>query len=473
MLISAAVKLSATLRGKTFSFADLKQVMGRANEEKSGDRLAGVAAASAEERIAAKLVLSEVTLAELRNNPAVPYDDDAVTRLIQDDLNLPIYETVKNWTVSELREHVLDVRVTGADLLRLSRGLTSEMIAATAKLMSNLDLVVAAKKINVVVHANNTLGLPGRLSSRLQPNHPSDDIDGILASLKEGLSFGVGDAVFGINPVTDSPEQTKKILDATHDFITDWRVPTQNCCLAHVTTQMRALEQGAKLHLMFQSIAGTEKAMTSFGVTIPLLQEAWDMTKKLGQATGPNVMYFETGQGSALSADAHHGVDQQTLEARNYGLARHFSPFLVNTVVGFIGPEYLFDARQITRAGLEDHFCGKLHGISMGCDACYTNHADADQNDLENLEVLLATAGCSFFMGLPMGDDVMLNYQSTSYHDNATLKQLLGLRPAPEFEAWLEEMGIMKDGRLTERAGDATLFAWIWPETRCDASVVA
>ncbi len=459
MLISAAVKLAATLRGTTFTFADLKQVLGKANEEKSGDRLAGVAASSTQERVAAKLVLSEVTLEELRNNPVVPYDDDAVTRLIQDDLNLPIYETIKHWTVSQLREHVLDTRVTGPDLLRLSRGLTSEMIAAASKIMSNLDLVVGAKKIRVVVHANNTLGLPGRLSSRLQPNHPSDHIEGILASLKEGLSFGVGDAVFGINPVTDSPEQTKKILDATHKFITDWRIPTQNCCLAHVTTQMRALEQGAKLHLMFQSIAGTEKAMTSFGVTIPLLQEAWDMTKKLGQATGPNVMYFETGQGSALSADAHHGVDQQTLEARNYGLARHFSPFLVNTVVGFIGPEYLFDARQITRAGLEDHFCGKLHGISMGCDACYTNHADADQNDLENLEMLLATAGSNFFMGLPMGDDVMLNYQSTSYHDNATLKELYGLRPAPEFEAWLEEMGLMKDGRLTERAGDASLFA--------------
>jgi ethanolamine ammonia-lyase large subunit len=360
--------------------------------------------------------------------------------------------------VAQLREHVLDEKVTGPDLLRLSRGLTSEMIAACSKLMSNLDLIVAAKKIRVVVHCNNTLGLAGRLGSRLQPNHPSDDIDGILASLKEGVSFGVGDAVFGINPVTDNPAQTRKILDATHQFIREWRIPAQNCCLAHVTTQMKALEAGAHLDLMFQSIAGTEKAMTSFGVTLPLLQEAWDMTRRLGQATGPNVMYFETGQGSALSADAHHGVDQQTLEARNYGLARHFEPFLVNTVVGFIGPEYLYDARQITRAGLEDHFCGKLHGIPMGCDACYTNHADADQNDLENLEVLLATAGCNFFMGLPMGDDVMLNYQSTSFHDDATLRQLLGLRPAPEFEAWLDEMGIMKDGKLTAKAGDPSIF---------------
>jgi ethanolamine ammonia-lyase large subunit len=417
-----------------------------------------VAASSAQERVAAKLVLAEITLEELRKNPVVPYEKDAVTRLIQDDVNLPVYETVKSWTVAQLREHILDDNVGGAELLRLSRGLTSEMIAACAKIMSNLDLVAGARKIRVVVHANNTLGLDGRLSTRLQPNHPSDDIDGILASLKEGVSFGVGDAVFGINPVTDSVEQTHKILDATHRFISEWRIPAQNCCLAHVTTQMKALEKGAKLHLMFQSIAGTEKAMTSFGCSIPMLQEAWDMTKRLGQATGPNVMYFETGQGSALSADAHHGVDQQTLEARNYGLARHFQPFLVNTVVGFIGPEYLYDARQITRAGLEDHFCGKLHGLSMGCDACYTNHADADQNDLENLEVLLATAGCNFFMGLPMGDDVMLNYQSTSFHDGAALRQLLGLRPAPEYERWLEEMGVMRDGRLTSRAGDPSLF---------------
>jgi ethanolamine ammonia-lyase large subunit len=353
---------------------------------------------------------------------------------------------------------VLDQRTDGAELLRLGRGLTSEMIAACAKLMTNLDLIYAARKIRVVVHATNTVGIEGRLSVRLQPNHPSDSLEGIMASLREGLSYGTGDAVIGINPVTDDVERTAAILNATGDFMRQWRIPTQNCCLAHVTTQMKALEQGAQLGLMFQSIAGTEKALRSFGVTLPMLDEAHDMTLKLGQATGPNVMYFETGQGSALSADAHEGADQMTLEARNYGLARHYKPFLVNTVVGFIGPEYLYDARQITRAGLEDHFMGKLHGISMGCDACYTNHADADQNDLENLEVLLATAGCNFFMGLPMGDDVMLNYQSTSFHDDATLRQLLGFRPAPEFEAWLGEMGIMQDGRLTARAGDASVF---------------
>jgi ethanolamine ammonia-lyase large subunit len=452
------MKLAASLRGHTHTFGDLREVMAKANEEKSGDRLAGVAAESAVERVAAKLVLGEVRLEEILEHPAVPYDQDAITRLITDDLMRPVYESVKSWTVAELREKVLDENTTGADLLRLGRGLTSEMIAACAKLMSNLDLVVAAKKIRVVVHANNTLGLPGRLGIRLQPNHPQDSSEGVLASLKDGLSFGAGDAVFGINPVTDNVEMTTKVLNATCDFIDEWKVPTQNCCLAHMTTQMKALEKGARLGLMFQSLCGSEKGLTAFGVTIPMIQEAWAMTRTLGQATGPNVMYFETGQGSALSADAHHGADQLTLEARNYGLARHFSPFLVNTVVGFIGPEYLYDARQITRAGLEDHFMGKFHGLPMGCDACYTNHADADQNDLENLEVLLAGAGCNFFMGLPMGDDVMLNYQSTSFHDGATLRQLLGLRPAPEFEAWLEEMGLMKDGRLTSRAGDASIF---------------
>jgi ethanolamine ammonia-lyase large subunit len=452
------MRLKATLRGKTFAFASVKEVMAKANEEKSGDQLAGVAAETALERIAAKLVLSELTLADLHEHPLIPYDEDEVTRLIWDELSRPVFDEVKSWTVGRLREHVLDAAVTGPDLLRLGRGLTSEMISACARIMSNLDLIVAARKIRVVVHANNTMGGEGRLGVRLQPNHPSDSIEGILASLKDGISYGCGDAVIGVNPVTDDVKSCTEILNATHKFITDWRIPTQNCCLAHVTTQMKALEGGAKLHLMFQSLCGSEKGLRAFGVTLPMLREAWDMTRRLGQATGPNVMYFETGQGSALSADAHGGVDQLTCEARNYGIARQFSPFLVNTVVGFIGPEYLFDARQIIRAGLEDHFMGKFHGISMGCDACYTNHAEADQNDLENLEVLLTTAGCNFFMGLPMGDDVMLNYQSSSFQDDATLRQLLGMRPAPEFEGWLEEVGLMKDGKLTSRAGDASFF---------------
>jgi ethanolamine ammonia-lyase large subunit len=452
------MRLGATLRGKTFTFADLRMVLARASEQKSGDELAGVAAPSALERVAAKLVLSELTLADLHEHPTVPYEEDAVTRLIWDRLSRPVYDGVKGWSVGQLREHILDDSTTGPDLLRLGRGLTSEMIAAVARLMSNLDLVVAARKIRVVVHANSTLGADGRLGVRLQPNHPADSIEGILASVKDGLSFGCGDAVIGVNPVLDDVASCKAILDATHQLITDWRIPTQNCCLAHVTTQMKALEKGAKLHLMFQSLCGTEKGLTAFGVTIPMLREAADMTARLGQATGPNVMYFETGQGSALSADAHHGVDQLTCEARNYGIARELAPFLLNTVVGFIGPEYLYDARQITRAGLEDHFMGKLHGLPMGCDTCYTNHAEADQNDLENLKILLATAGCNFFMGLPMGDDVMLNYQSSSFHDDASVRQLLGLRPAPEFEAWLEEMGLMSNGKLTGKAGDASIF---------------
>ncbi|HND08806.1 MAG TPA: ethanolamine ammonia-lyase subunit EutB [Pseudomonadota bacterium] len=452
------MKLRATLRGKTYQFRDLRDVMAKANEEKSGDRLAGVAAADTLERIAAKLVLSEIPLSAFVEHPAIPYEEDAVTRLILDELNQPVYQSVKNWTVSQLREHVLRTDVTGPDLLRLGRGLSSEMIAACAKLMSNLDLVCAARKIRVVVHANNTLGQEGRLGVRLQPNHPNDSIDGILASLRDGLSFGCGDAVVGINPVTDNWEITRKILDATHDFLEEWQVPTQNCCLSHVTTQMKALQKGAKLGLMFQSLCGTESGLRAFGTDIGMLREAWDMTRKLGTATGPNVMYFETGQGSALSANAHHGVDQLTCEARNYGIARYYQPFLVNTVVGFIGPEYLFDARQITRAGLEDHFMGKFHGLPMGCDACYTNHADVDHNDLENLEILLANAGCNFFMGLPMGDDIMLNYQSTSFHDDATMREVLGLRPAPEFEAWMERVGLWENGRLSARAGDATLL---------------
>ncbi|HMU38475.1 MAG TPA: ethanolamine ammonia-lyase subunit EutB [Pseudomonadota bacterium] len=453
------MKLRAMLRGRTYGFSDLREVMAKANEEKSGDRLAGLCAQDALERIAAKMVLSEVPLSAFVEHPAVPYDQDAVTRLILDELNQPIYQSVKQWSVSQLREHVLRSDVTGPDLLRLSRGLSSEMIAACAKLMSNLDLVCAARKIRVVVHAQNTLGQDRTLGVRLQPNHPSDSIEGILASLRDGLSFGCGDAVIGVNPVTDNWEMTRRILDATHDFLEEWQVPTQNCCLAHVTTQMKALKNGAKLGLMFQSLCGTEKGLRAFGTDLGMLREAWDMTRKLGTATGPNVMYFETGQGSALSANAHHGVDQLTCEARNYGIARHYQPFLVNTVVGFIGPEYLYDARQITRAGLEDHFMGKLHGLPMGCDACYTNHAEVDHNDLENLEMLLANAGCNFFMGLPMGDDIMLNYQSTSFHDNAALRELLGLKPAPEFEAWLERMGILENGRLTPRAGDPSLFA--------------
>lgn len=451
--------LKTRLFGQTYCFKSIKDVLAKANEIKSGDTLAGIAAESAAERIAAKHVLSELTLEDLRNNPVVPLEDDEVSRIIDGDVNEYIYRSIKNWSVGELREFILKTETTGAELQRISRGLTSEMVAAVAKLMSNLDLILGASKIRITAHCNTTIGLPGTLASRLQPNHPTDSVDGIISSIREGLAYGTGDAVIGLNPVDDSLVATCRSLETINNFVTEWEVPTQICILAHITTQMKALRQGAPIHCLFQSIAGSEKANKAFGVTKAILDEAYEMGLKEGRATGPNIMYFETGQGAELSSDGHHGADQVTMEARCYGLARHYKPFLVNTVVGFIGPEYLYDARQVIRAGLEDHFMGKLMGIPMGCDACYTNHMKADQNDIENLAVLLSNAGCTYFMGIPMGDDVMLNYQCTSYHDIAALRELLKLRPLPEFEKWLEKMGIMCNGRLTSRAGDATIFA--------------
>jgi ethanolamine ammonia-lyase large subunit len=332
------------------------------------------------------------------------------------------------------------------------------MIAAGAKLMSNLDLILGAAKIQNLAHCNTTIGKTGCLASRLQPNHPTDGVDGILASLREGLSYGVGDAVIGLNPVDDSMPATIRSLETLYQFVEEWKIPTQICVLAHISTQMKALRKGAPVDLLFQSIAGSQTGNEAFGVNKQILDEAYALGLKEGRATGPNIMYFETGQGSELSSEAHHGADQVTLEARCYGLARHYNPFLVNTVVGFIGPEYLYDTRQVTRAGLEDHFMGKLSGLPMGVDACYTNHMKADQNDIENLATLLAAAGCTYFMGIPMGDDVMLNYQTTSFHDIATLRELFNLRSIPEFEAWAESMGILANGKLTARAGDATIF---------------
>jgi ethanolamine ammonia-lyase large subunit len=450
--------LKTKLFGRVYQFKTLMEVMAKANEEKSGDTLAGIAATSAEERVAAKVVLSQITLGDLRNNPAIPYEIDEVTRIIQDQVNERIYNEIKNWTVEELREWILSDSTTEGDIKRISRGLTSEMIAAVAKIMSNLDLVYGAGKIRITATANTTIGKRGTLSARLQPNHPTDDPDGIMASLMEGLTFGIGDAVLGLNPVDDSVESVTRVLNRFEEFRQKWDIPTQTCVLAHVTTQMEAVRRGASTGLIFQSIAGSEKGNTAFGFNAATIQEAQNLALNQGQVYGPNVMYFETGQGSELSAEAHHGVDQVTMEARCYGFARKFSPFLVNTVVGFIGPEYLYDAKQVVRAGLEDHFMGKLGGIPMGCDACYTNHMKADQNDLENLAVLLTTAGCNFFMGIPHGDDVMLNYQTTGYHDTATLRQMLGLRPIAEFEQWLEKMGFMEDGKLTKKAGDASVF---------------
>ncbi|EPB6296446.1 ethanolamine ammonia-lyase subunit EutB [Listeria monocytogenes] len=450
--------LKTNLFGHTYQFKSINDVLAKANEEKSGDRLAGVAAESAEERVAAKVVLSKMTLGDLRNNPVVPYETDEVTRIIQDQVNDRIHDSIKNWTVEELREWILDHKTTDADIKRVARGLTSEIIAAVTKLMSNLDLIYGAKKIRVIAHANTTIGLPGTFSARLQPNHPTDDPDGILASLMEGLTYGIGDAVIGLNPVDDSTDSVVRLLNKFEEFRSKWDVPTQTCVLAHVKTQMEAMRRGAPTGLVFQSIAGSEKGNTAFGFDGATIEEARQLALQSGAATGPNVMYFETGQGSELSSDAHFGVDQVTMEARCYGFAKKFDPFLVNTVVGFIGPEYLYDSKQVIRAGLEDHFMGKLTGISMGCDVCYTNHMKADQNDVENLSVLLTAAGCNFIMGIPHGDDVMLNYQTTGYHETATLRELFGLKPIKEFDQWMEKMGFSENGKLTSRAGDASIF---------------
>lgn len=451
--------LKTKLFGKVYEFKSLREVMAKANEEKSGDKLAGIAAESAEERVAAKVVLSHITLEELRNNPAVPYEEDEVTRIIQDGVNEQIYKEHKNKTVAEFREWILDTHTTGDMIKRASRGLTSEMVAAVCKLMSNLDLIYAAKKIRISAHCNTTIGLPGTFSSRLQPNHTTDDPKGIMASVMEGLSVGCGDAVIGLNPVDDSVESVARILKNFDEFKNKWEVPTQICVLAHVTTQMEAVRKmNAPIDLCFQSIAGSQKGNEAFGLTAAMLDEAHDMMMKEATSTGPNLMYFETGQGSELSSEAHNGWDQVTMEARCYGFAKRYNPFLVNTVVGFIGPEYLYDSKQVIRAGLEDHFMGKLTGIPMGCDACYTNHMKADQNDIENLATLLVAAGCNYVMGVPQGDDCMLMYQCTGYHEAASLREVFGLRPIREFDMWLEKMGFSKDGILTPLAGDASVF---------------
>ncbi len=450
--------LRTKLFGKTYEFGSIKELLAKANEEKSGDRQAGIAAESVTERVAAKFVLSELPLRALYENPAVPYEDDEVTRVIIDQVNLTIYNEIKDWTVGELREWIMKDTTTPQMIRRVSNGLTAEMVAAVTKLMSNMDLIYGASKVRVTAHCANTIGLPGTLASRNQPNHPTDSVEGIRATIYEGLSYGSGDSVIGINPVDDSLGSVMRLLDMTYDVIQKWEIPTQNCLLAHVTTQMEAMKRGSPVGMVFQSLAGSQKGNESFGVNVGMLDEAYEMAKKYAWTAGPNYMYFETGQGSELSADAHHGADQLVMEARCYGLAKRYHPFQVNTVVGFIGPEYLYDSVQITRAGLEDHFMGKLYGIPMGVDACYTNHAKATQNDIENLAVLLASAGCNYFMGVPLGDDVMLSYQCTSFHDAASLRQLLGLRPLPEFEAWMENLGLMKDGKLTEKAGEASFF---------------
>lgn len=450
------MNLSQKLKGLNFHFSSIKEVLAKANEEKSGDRLAGLAANSSLERIAAKSVLAQLTLANLREEPVVPIESDEVSRLVDAAIDEQVYARIKNWTCAELREFLLDDKNTSADINEIRPALTGEMAAAVCKLMSNMDLVLAAKRCPVVVKRASTLGLPGRIASRLQPNHPADGLAGITASIMEGLSYGVGDAVIGINPVFDSAETVARLLDETDKIIQKYEIPTQNCVLSHITTQIKAVQNGARAGLLFQSIAGTEAGNRSFGIDSALIESAVELGKKQN-SDGERFMYFETGQGSELSSATHNGADQVTLEARCYAFARLYEPFLVNDVVGFIGPEYLFDGKQMIRAGLEDHFMGKLLGLPMGIDACYTNHMNSDQNDLENLTILLTASGVNYFMGLPMGDDVMLSYQSTSFHDIASLREVFGLRPAPEFEAWLSERGLYHDGHLTARAGQSLL----------------
>ncbi|MFC3886107.1 ethanolamine ammonia-lyase subunit EutB [Bacillus songklensis] len=452
------MKTKITIFNKTYQFDSLKEVMAKANEEKSGDQLAGIHARDAQERIAAKHLLSDLTLADIRNYPLLPPEEDEISRVIEESVNERIYQSIQNWTVAELREYILSSNVTNTEISYIRRGLTSEMIAAVTKIMTNLDLIQAASKIEVITHCQHSIGFKGTLSGRAQPNHPTDHIQGIKASLFEALSYGVGDAVIGINPVIDTADSVKAILTMTKEVIDKWSIPTQNCVLAHVSTQMRAIRQGAPSDMLFQSLAGSEAGNKAFGISVDLLNEADDLIRKEGTAPGPNLWYFETGQGSELSSDAHHGIDQLTLEARCYGLAKRYNPFIVNTVVGFIGPEYLYNNKQVIRAGLEDHFMGKLHGLPMGVDICYTNHMKADQNDMDNLSILLGSAGVNFIIGVAMADDCMLNYQSTSFHDIATVRDVLHLRPAPDFEVWLEKMGIMENGKLTPEAGDPTIF---------------
>ena len=433
-----------------FHFADLRELFAKANEEKSGDQLAGIAACSERERVAAKCALADLPLSEIVRNPLLDPEADEVSRLILDRFDAEAFREIQSMTVGEFREHILRDETGEIALKALAWAITPEIAAAVAKIMSNKDLVLVAGKIRNVTRCRNTMGERGVLGIRLQPNHPTDDIPGILLSAFDGLLYGCGDAVIGVNPATDSVETVTAILHAVDRLIWAYNIPTQGCCLAHISTQLAALENGAPVDLLFQSVAGTEAANRSFGISLSMLHEGKEQVlehrrDRSVQWVGTNVMYFETGQGSALSADAHHGIDQLTLEARAYGVARCFDPFLVNSVVGFIGPEYLYDERQIIRAGLEDHFMGKLLGLPMGCDVCYTNHAAADQNSADNLMLLLAAAGCNYFMGVPCADDVMLNYQSTSYHDALAVRRTFNLKPAPEFLAWLEAMGIYKE----------------------------
>jgi ethanolamine ammonia-lyase large subunit len=432
-----------TIGSKVYRFSNLKNLLAKATPFRTGDALAGICAGSYEERVAAQMTLADVPLKNFLNEVLVPYEDDEITRLIMDSHDGVAFEPISHLTVGELRDWLLGDEADGAVLENLKWGITPEMAAAVSKLMRNQDLIAVAKKCEVVTRFRNTIGLRGHFSTRLQPNHPTDDPKGVAASMIDGLLYGSGDAVIGINPATDSPAAVTNLLNLIDTLRQQFDIPTQSCVLSHVTTTIGLINSGAPVDLCFQSIAGTQQTNSSFGVNMAILDEAYQATLSLNRGTvGNNVMYFETGQGSSLSANAHHGIDQQTCEARAYAVARKYNPLLVNTVVGFIGPEYLYDGKQIIRAALEDHFCGKLLGLPMGVDVCYTNHAEADQDDMDNLLTLLGVAGCNFVMGIPGSDDIMLNYQSTSFHDALYLRKVLGLRPAPEFEAWLLKQGI-------------------------------
>ncbi len=436
-----------SLGNRRWQFATLAELMAKATPARSGDRLAGVIAHTAEERVVAQMALAELPLKTFLTEALVPYEQDEVTRLILDDHDVGAFEPVSHLTVGDFRNWLLSDLATPEMLVRIRAGITPEMAAAVCKIMRNQDLILVAQKCRVQTAFRSTVGLPGRMSTRLQPNHPTDDITGIAASILDGLLYGSGDAVIGINPATDNVAQSVRLLQLMDEVIRKYEIPTQSCVLTHVTNTLEAIQNRAPVDLVFQSIGGTEATNRSFGFDLATLAEARDAALSLNRGTvGNNVMYFETGQGSSLSADAHHGVDQQTCEARAYAVARKFEPLLVNTVVGFIGPEYLYDGKEITRAGLEDHFCGKLLGLPMGCDICYTNHAEADQNDMDNLLTLLGVAGCNFIMGIPGSDDIMLNYQTTSFHDALYVRRVLDKRPAPEFEQWLTRMQIFQDG---------------------------
>ncbi len=437
---------SYMLGSKTYSFKNLADLMAKATPKRSGDELAGVSAKSTQERVIAQMCLSEVPLKTFLEEMLISYEEDEITRLIIDEHKEKAFELVSHLTVGDFRNWLLSDEATPEVLKNLQDGLTAEMVAAVSKIMRNQDLIIVAKKCRVVTSFRNTIGLENRLSTRLQPNHPTDDIAGIAASTLDGLLYGSGDAVIGINPATDNVNQAIKLMNFLDEMINRYEIPTQSCILTHVTNTIEAIEKNAPVDLVFQSIGGTQKTNDSFGFNLNTLKEAQDAALSLGRGTvGNNVMYFETGQGSSLSANANHGLDQQTCEVRAYAVAKKFNPLLVNTVVGFIGPEYLYDGKEITRAGLEDHFCGKLLGLPMGCDICYTNHAKADQNDMDNLLTLLGVAGCNFIMGIPGSDDIMLNYQTTSFHDALYARRVLNLRPAPEFEEWLLKMGVFKD----------------------------